>query len=390
MAQLAPEFVSSLISDIYDCALAPERWSPTLSRLAQAVNAAYASITLSSLPYQEAVLAAHSPWNEAALKVLNEHFISEIPGLGDVIYGPLDVPASSLGSGGEVQFRQTRFYREWVEPNGLRDASMCKIAQTGDRVGIATIVMPATRDLVTQDEHRMLQLLAPHLRRAVMIGDLLEQRQLALASYARLIDAMASPVILADKHGRVHQLNAAAEAVIATGAAIRLVNGHLVSGAGVRTEGLAGERTPFRSLAQAIERAAMGDASLGQRGIGIALQAPGQPPVVAYVLPLQVSDVRSAFNAAAVAIFLSTRETSQPAMESILATLYELTPSEIRVLSQLMRGLSITEIACELAVSDSTVTTHLKHIYEKTQTNKQSQLVALTASLNTPVAAGSV
>jgi DNA-binding CsgD family transcriptional regulator len=138
-------------------------------------------------------------------------------------------------------------------------------------------------------------------------------------------------------------------------------------------------------LQEAIELAALGDAQLGQRGIGITLQAPGETPMVAYVLPLQVSDVRSSFNTAAVAIFLCTRDAATPVTESLLATLYALTPAEIRVFQHMVKGLSAKEIANSLHLSESTVNTHTKHLFAKTDTGKQTQLIALAAKLTPPV-----
>lgn len=386
MKSLRTELIASLISDIYDCAVEPTLWPSALARVADTMQASYVAITLSSLPYQEAVLAAHSPWDVEALQVLNEEFSTEIPGLSELAYGALDTPRSSLDAMDEAQFQTSRFYREWVAPQGLRDSSMCKIAQTGDRIGIAVAVTAASRDVVSPQEHQLMQLLSPHFRRAVMIGDLLNNHRMAVASYGRLIDSLSTALVLTDQHGKVHQLNAAAEAILELGSVISVVNGYLQAASAITT-GLAGQATYFKSLAVAIERAAQGDTPLGQRGIGLALHLPGKSPIVAYVLPLQVSDARSAFNPAAVAIFLSTRELSLPALDSTLATLFELTPAEIRVLNRLTKGLGAQEIADELSVSDHTIITHMKHLYEKTGTNKQTQLMALNAALAPPIAA---
>lgn len=386
MKSLSTELVASLISDIYDCAIEPALWPAALARVADTLQASYVAINLSSLPYQEAVLAAHSPWDIEALKVLNQEFSTEIPGLPELAYGALDTPRSSLDSMDEAQFQTSRFYREWVAPQGLRDSSMCKIAQTGDRIGIAVAVTAASRAVVSPQEHQLMQLLSPHFRRAVMIGDLLNTQRLAASSYGRLIDSLSSAIVLTDKYGKVHQLNAAAQAILEQDSAISVVNGYLQA-ATAMTTGLAGQAAYFKSLAVAIERAAQGDTPLGQRGIGLAMHLPGKSPIVAYVLPLQVSDARSAFNPAAVALFLSTRELSLPVLDSTLATLFELTPAEIRVLNRMTKGLCTQEIASELSVSNHTIVTHMKHLYEKTGTNKQTQLMALNAALAPPITA---
>jgi DNA-binding NarL/FixJ family response regulator len=385
MKNLTPELISSLISDIYDCAIEPAGWNTTLTRFADVMDAAYAGLNLSSLHFQEAVMAAHSPWDAAQLKNLNENFGIEIPGMPEIVYGALDTPGSSLDQGGESHFQTSRFYCEWVAPQGLRDACLCKFAQTGDRIGIAVAVTSAKRDVVNRQEHEFMQLLAPHFRRAAMIGDLLNVQRMAEQSYRKLIDMLSSAVILTDKYGKVHQINAAADNLLSQGTALRMQDGYLRASQAVRANAMSTQHQHIQSLQQAIELAALGDAQLGQRGIGITLQAPNQTPVVAYVLPLQVSAVRSSFNTAAVAIFLCTRDAATPVTESLLATLYALTPAEIRVFQHMVKGLSAKEIANTLHLSESTVITHTKHLFAKTDTGKQTQLISLAARLTPPV-----
>jgi DNA-binding NarL/FixJ family response regulator len=385
MKHLTPELISSLISDIYDCAIEPSCWSATLTRFADLMDAAYAGLNLSSVHFQEAVMMAHSPWDTEQLKILNENFGIDIPGMPEIVYGALDTPGSSLDQRGEAEFQTSRFYREWVAPQGLRDSSICKFAQTGDRIGIAVAVTSAKRDVVTRQEHEFMQLLAPHFRRAAMIGDLLNVQRMAKQSYRKLIDALSSAVILTDKYGKVQQMNAAADHLLSQATALQLTDGFLRASKSVTANTVSAQYQHIQSLQQAIELAAQGDEQLGQRGIGITLQAPDQTPVVAYVLPLQVSDVRSSFNTAAVAIFLCTRDAATPVTESLLATLYSLTPAEIRVFKQLAKGLSAKEIANTLHLSESTVVTHTKHLLAKTNTGKQTQLIALAAKLTPPV-----
>jgi hypothetical protein len=126
MRGLEPEVLSSVISDIYDCALKPERWPDALGRIAGYANAAYATISM-ALPGQiNPVMAHHSPWDPEMLRILNDDFGLDLPGLKDVVFGELDTPQSTLMQMAEDQFRKTRFYLEWVAPQGLRDGCIAK------------------------------------------------------------------------------------------------------------------------------------------------------------------------------------------------------------------------------------------------------------------------
>ena len=63
-----------------------------------------------------------------------------------------------------------------------------------------------------------------------------------------------------------------------------------------------------------------------------------------------------------------------PLLEDVLHQVYDLTPAESRVISKLLDNPDIESTAEALHISLSTVRTHLKHIYRKTKTNRQSAL----------------
>jgi DNA-binding CsgD family transcriptional regulator len=63
-----------------------------------------------------------------------------------------------------------------------------------------------------------------------------------------------------------------------------------------------------------------------------------------------------------------------------VARLYQLTGSEVRVLQAIVETGGIADIATALRVSESTVRTHLKQLFEKTATHRQVELVKLLAA----------
>ena len=63
-----------------------------------------------------------------------------------------------------------------------------------------------------------------------------------------------------------------------------------------------------------------------------------------------------------------------PLLGDVLHQVYDLTPAESRVISNLLENPDIESTANALHISVSTVRTHLKHIFRKTETNRQSTL----------------
>jgi DNA-binding CsgD family transcriptional regulator len=78
------------------------------------------------------------------------------------------------------------------------------------------------------------------------------------------------------------------------------------------------------------------------------------------------------------------REAAPPPVEA-LAALYDLTPTEARVMVEIASGKNRAATALALGIADSTVKTHLARVFEKTGTSEQPELAKLVASLTPPV-----
>jgi DNA-binding CsgD family transcriptional regulator len=378
---LAPpiEDLSALISDIYDCAIEPQRWPATLAKIARLLDAEYAALTLADRSDPNNIKTwrvAPPPWDSQEIRRVNLNFGLETPGVQAVLDGDLDAPYATLLNMDEEVFKSTRFYREWAAPLGLRDACVTKFSDSVDRFGLFTVVTSARRDIISVADCKLIAMLSPHVRRAALIGDLLNHAQIAANSYRSALNVLKTPAFLTDQFGNLKFANSAGASLLAACPGKDDLSGSMLRAAAPEARSC---------LADAIVRAATSDATeLGGHGIGIPLSAPGTAPLIGYVLPLANSDVRGAFGTATVAVFLSTK--AQDALPSVaaLSGLFDLTPAEARVMLRVGSGAAVGEVAVALGVSENTVKTHLQRVFVKTGTNKQPQLVTLLGSLGAP------
>jgi DNA-binding CsgD family transcriptional regulator len=74
-----------------------------------------------------------------------------------------------------------------------------------------------------------------------------------------------------------------------------------------------------------------------------------------------------------------------PSAAEAFAQLYRLTGSELRMLLAMAPGLSVKEAAETLGICENTAKTHLQHIYSKTGTSKQTELMRLFMSATPPI-----
>jgi len=69
-----------------------------------------------------------------------------------------------------------------------------------------------------------------------------------------------------------------------------------------------------------------------------------------------------------------------------IAKAFKLTPAEMRVLMMIVQVGGVPEVALVLGTSETTVKTHLQHIFAKTGTSRQADLVKLVAGYMSPLA----
>ncbi len=376
VARLDHDQLSSVIGDIYDCILDPDGWVGVLNRITQTTDAAYTTIALASPNDSHGRFAAHSSWDTERMRVLQaEYGFDDIPGLKPAVIGDIDTPLTTLNCLDEAELQATRFYREWAAPQGLREGCMVKFVDTSDRIGLLGTSIRANRDVISADEQRFLALLSPHLRRAALIGDLLDRARVMAHFYRETLDALATPIVFTDAGGGILHANASAERMLSADAPIQSRGGVLQP----RNPAMAG------ALLTAIAVAANADAAIGARGIGLPISGAGAAPAVAYVLPLTAGTARAAFRPARAAVFISTTISTAPIPEAVLITLFDLTPAEARVLLKVGSGVGAAAAAQALGIGENTMKTHLNRIYAKTGTSRQPDLVKLIADIGAPL-----
>jgi DNA-binding CsgD family transcriptional regulator len=105
------------------------------------------------------------------------------------------------------------------------------------------------------------------------------------------------------------------------------------------------------------------------------------------VLPLTSGARRRAGTsyAAAAAMFVQKAALEAPSPQEMIAKLYKLTPSELRVLLAIVQVGSVAEVAEALGIAESTAKTHLHRVFAKTGTKRQADLVKLVAGYASPL-----
>ncbi len=379
MQAISPDRFSELVGRIYDCAIEPERWPETIRNICEDIDCFHCAILLIDLQNSRHRVVAHWNAEEFAHRSVTQYgdeMTALYRGAATTLSNALDVPLVLTRDVPEAAYTDLRYYNELVKPAGICDSVQSIVLRDSSRIGVIAANRHARAGKITNREVEIVRLLAPHLRRAVTISDLMDIKKLEAQALSATLDNFQTGVIVVAIDGRVLHANDAAHRMFAAGGPVRSVNGRL------STHETAGKDELNRALILACKD----ESSIGASGIGIALSGPDDEPAIAHVLPLANGDLRTRLMPqATAAVFVSLSGDPLPTDMSAIARAFSLTPAEARLLEHLMQGTTLIEVARELGISEPTAKTHLSHIFSKTGVTRQAELVALINRLRPPV-----
>lgn len=364
--------LSETIGSIYDCAIDPSLWPIALEQVARLFGGRTASIGISDTLTRETII--RTSWG------VPEPYESSYAGYVATLpvyqsYARMQVEEAKGGSMlyDIEEFKKTEFYREWAEPQGLIDVAALCIMNDSSRFGMFGVNTGTDRPLVGEKDLRLLRLLAPHVRRAATISDLLDTSALSARRLEALIDGLELGIAFVDRSMRLVHANEAARRHLDAGDGITGHAGRL---------GVSAPRSR-EALEQALERAGRGDADMGRAGYSLPVPRQGRDPLVLHVLPLARGEGRRVLAPSALAaVFVTSPDARPVAAADALASLFDLTRVEAVTLTHLSEGRSPGDVANRLGMPVSTVKSQLKRIFRKTGTSRQPELVHLVSGLN--------
>ena len=370
--------VLGLIGEIYDAALEPERWPEVLAKttaflpgMSSAIFAKDAANRTGNVYYDDGAI---SPQYK---QLYFEKYVKFDPANAGHFFSEIGVPVSTVDLLPYDEFAETRFYKEWVRPQGMVDFISAVLDKTPTSAALFGIFRHEEQGLIDSEARRRMRLIVPHVRRAVLIGRVIDLKTAEAATLADTLDGISAGMFLVDSRGHVVHANAVGHRILAHGDLLRVSNGKLA----------ANDPRINDSLGDIFTLADSGDAAVGIKGVALPLTASDGERYVAHVLPLTSGGRRRAAItfAAVAAVFVRKATLEAPSTPEVIAKAFRLTPSELRVMLAIVEIGGVPEVSEALGVAETTVKTHLSRLYKKTGTNRQAELVKLVASYTNPL-----
>jgi DNA-binding CsgD family transcriptional regulator/PAS domain-containing protein len=371
---ISAQALSDTIGAIYDCALDPQQWPDTCRKIAGLCESSAGGICVHDLRHVQNDQLFVFGYQPKFLETLGQHYAQSPMAASDVVANIGDVSALSME---RHELFESRFFQEVLKPFGLLDIIWFPALRTGGRMASMHASRTEKSSHYRQRELSLFNLLSPHVCRALAISDALDIRALQSELLERTLDGLVAGVFLTTRDGRVVYMNAAAERQIKAGKSLRIVSNRLCPADPAARE----------ALSKAINNASRDDMEMSEHSLAIPnVDGAGY---VATLLPVDRGQRRGVLAPFAASVAVFTQDPVQaPLMPGeAFARLYKLTGGELRVLLALAQGLGGKEAADMLGISEPTVRTHLQHIFSKTDTARQADLLRLLHNSTPPIGA---
>jgi DNA-binding CsgD family transcriptional regulator/PAS domain-containing protein len=362
-----------LIDLVYAAAEDADRWDPFLLRFGEIVKAPVGAIVFEDLRSHRAQVARIVGMDSELINAYEQHYAARnawmeagLPtmAVGAPIRSEMVLPDASLV--------RTEYYNGFLRKAGIRHLLAAFLFRDEHTLSQISFVRPHRFGECSESETRLFGHLIPHMQRAFQLHrrlvELRSEHELAVEA----LDRVPVGVLILDAKGRAILVNRSGREILAAR-----------DGLSLRPDGLhagdTSETTALRRLISDAMQTGTGN-GLGSGGV-LSISRPSMRRSYSlFVTPLRAEQSTFGEPAAVAAVFVSDPERKPETSPEVLRRLYGFTPAESRMAARLLEGESVEEAAEDLHVSVNTARTHVKSMFDKTDTHRHRELLRLLLS----------
>ena len=262
------------------------------------------------------------------------------------------------------------FYRDFWLPYNVRSLVGTKIAENERLIAMVGLMRYLDSPALLPTEVELVGKYFSHLVTAFRIANHLQKLQMTAVVGHALMAGSDRPMILIDKRREILAGNPAGRAFLDDGNTLFAENEIM------RCRVPASER----ALAQAIAKLGMVETTSGSSAKRTAIRLTGRKGTNALcsLWDIRPEATMGAFGPQpSVLLTVALPRTGNEIDPTLLGSLFELTPAEVRLAAELMKGADLGRIAAAQRLSITTIRSHLNAIFTKTDTHRQAELVEL-------------
>ena len=271
----------------------------------------------------------------------------------------------------EEELKTSVVYNEVLVRGHARNAIHVRLdGPNGSRI-VWVVHDPVDGDGWSSAQLDSIRRLLPHLRQCVRVQQALAGAGALGATLKELLDTTGLGIVQLDGRGRIVAANDRARDVLRTGRGLFDEGGFLYA----RTPEDDGE------LQGLLTRALPPFGAQGAGGSMLVRRSAARPPLVLHVNPVGRQETDSRVWPVAALVVVVDPASGTDIDARVAAAALGLTEMESRVAVLLVRGRSVREIAAATGRNESTIRSHVKHMFTKHRLSRQADLVRLVQSL---------
>lgn len=357
-----------LIALIYEAAFDGQLWPTMLEEIANQIGARHIFLGIHDLETGAESIAPRT--DPGHLHDYNEHWVDKNPCVSAMIAAPVGKIFHTPGelTDGEA-YRRSEIFNEWCRPGDMGYGAMCVALNRDARRHAFTSVYKAWGvDSFQPEERALYARLVQHIARAIDLQRRVLDLRNELGAALGAMQALDDGVVVTDASGRILLLGGTAPEILPTVAVIAEAGAtfappghadkvrHLIGTCASRWNGhqMGGTLSVPRESQSDLKLTIM---PFPSNRSGVLWLLPGAPP--------------------AATIILADPDLQMKRSRGRLASVYGLTPAEVRFAAEIAKGDGKRRAAERCGISYATARAHLSSIFEKTGVHRQAELVRL-------------
>ncbi|MDG4663414.1 helix-turn-helix transcriptional regulator [Mycobacterium sp. 236(2023)] len=352
------EQFSQITTEVHSAAAAPDRWVGALELVRTTLGGTGCALVSADNGPRDALSCSISA---PAMRDYKDYY-------RDLDYVLEAVDASAVGTvhAGEELIAlnpRSEFNADWMRPNEMDGGLFVRITERPRTVSFLVAAPQGNKSFAEPDKARVVELLVPHLRHALHTENILSELRGEVRRPAHPVDAMTAPAAVLAADTTVLQSNQAFDALI-----------RCSTGFSVHCDRLT--LTMPRSDIEFRRSISAATASAERTGNSLRLPRTGElRPLIVTISPVWEQGLPHAL-----VVIVDPDERRAPP-KPVVQQIFSLTNAEAEVALRIGRGQTLSVIADELSLTVATIKTHLQHVYDKTDTHRQAELVRLLAAI---------
>lgn len=350
----------------YEAASEPELWPDFLKLYTEAVSAECSVLQIHDIGQHKSTVVSGFGLSSPFAQSYNEYYsrmnLWRERGGAYMVAGRVNIGDEMCPRG---LLERSEFYNDFMLRIGGAYTMGAVITREGDRA--PTVSAQRRKGPFDGPEREIAGFLLPYLNRAWTV----HRRLGLLAAGESVLDTLPIGVVFLTDGGAAIYCNRAAEEIFRAYDGLSLLCDAIC----------AADRLADARLRQAVDHAVCPTRPLGPAAVQIPrLSLRRAYQVVAAPLRSRLRQFEGLPSPVAVVLIMDP-EQREPADMDFLIQMYGLTPKEAELAAKLSEGKSLEQAAEELAIRYETARTHLRRIFGKTGTSRQTELLLLMARL---------